>query len=145
MRPEMFESVLGRSFVTSSAGVVFRLANGKAYDRFQLAAIGVPQIKAARYLHLICQRLSITTPAQLAARIGELPTIKGVGHAAFYAALAVLHAEGRADAALSVYSDVAVNRQHHNPGNKEWEPTPVKLATLKRRKTLKPKTQKARR
>ena len=145
MRPEHFESILGSSFVTRSAGVVFRLANGKPYDRYQLAEIGVPQIKAARYLHLICERLAIKTSAQLAARLGELPTIKGIGHAAFYAALAVLHAEGAEQRALNVYADAAVSRQHHNPGNKEWEPTPVKLATLKRRSQPKPKKGKPRR
>jgi len=91
-------------------------------------------LKAARFLHLICQRLSITTFPQLAARIGELPTYKGVGHAAFYVALALLTKEGFDAKAIENYADVAVNKQHHNPGNKEWTPTPVTLATLKRRK-----------
>ena len=142
MRPDFFQSILGTTFVTKSTEVVFKLTSGKPYDRYQLADIGIPQIKAARYLHLICQRLSITTSAQLAARIGELPTIKGIGHAAFYAALAILHAEKLVDRAIGVYADVAVSRQHHNPGRKDWTPTPVKLATLKRRTNRKPKPKK---
>lgn len=134
MRPEHFQSILGTSFVTRSSEVVFRLTKGPSYDRYQLAAIGVPQIKAARYLHHICKRLSIDTSGQLAARLGELPRIKGIGHAAFYAALAVLAAEGSEARALAVYADVAVTRQVRSSTDKDWEPTPVKLATLKRRK-----------
>jgi len=137
MRPEHFEHILGSSFVKRSADTVLRFSSGKSFDRFQLAAMGVPQLKAARYLHLICQRLSIATPAQLATRLDELPAIKGIGHAAFYCALAILTHEGLEDRATAIYADLAVNKQHHNPGTKDWEPTPVKLATLKRR-SLKP-------
>lgn len=141
MRPDRFQSILGTSFVRRSADVVLSFSQGKSYDRFELAALGIPQLKAARYLHQICRRLSITTPHQLAARLGELPTIKGIGHAAFYCALALLEHEGLERKALDIYADVAVNRQHRNPGSKDWEPVPVTLSTLKSRKR-KPKKQK---
>lgn len=141
MRPDHYQTILGTSFVKRSAETVLRFSSGKSYDRFQLADIGVPQLKAARFLHLICQRLSITTPGQLASRLDELPTIKGIGHAAFYAALAILAHEGLESKAVAVYADAAVNKQHRNPGSKDWEPIPVTLATLKTRKTRKPKRQ----
>ena len=141
MRPEHFESILGSGFVRRSADLVLKFSGGKSYDRFQLAALGIPQLKAARYLHLICLRLSIAAPAQLAARLDELPLIKGVGHAAFYAALAILAAEGYEQKAVANYVDTAVSKQHHNPGRKDWEPTPVKFGTLKRR-DQKPKRKK---
>jgi hypothetical protein len=136
--------ILGTTFVTRGAETIFRLPHGKSYDRYQLAALGVPQIKAARYLHLICQRLSITSSIQLAQRISELPSIKGIGHAAFYAALAILEHEGGAKRALEVYADAAVSKVHHNPNDPEWEPRPVMLATFKRRKP-EPKKRKGKR
>ncbi len=131
--PEEYQSVLGRYFVTKGTEVVFRLTSGKGYDRYQLAAIGVPQIKAAKMLHLVCRRLSIATSAQLAVRIGELATLRGCGHAVFYTALAVLRSEGHDQRALNSYADVAVSRVHHNPAKKDWEPTPVTLTTVKTR------------
>lgn len=140
MRPDHFADILGTAFVRHSAGPILRFSGGKSYDRFELAALGVPQLKAARYLHLICQRLSIATPAQLAARLDELPRIKGVGHAAFYCALAILAAEGLERRATDTYSEAAVSLQHRNPGTKDWEPTPVKFATLKHRTPSKPKS-----
>ena len=142
VRPDQFQHILGQTFVRKSHDVVFRLTSGKAYDRYQLAALGAPQIKAARYLHLICQRLSIATSHQLAARVGEVLAVKGIGHAAFYVALAVLHSEGIDQKAVEVYADLAVSKVHHNPGTKDWEPVPVMLATLKRRKAVKPKAKK---
>jgi hypothetical protein len=141
LRPDHFETILGASFVRRSADTVLRFSSGKSYDRFQLAAIGVPQLKAARHLHLICQRLSIATPTQLAARLMELPAIKGIGHAAFYCALAILAHEGLEERGTTTYADVAVNKQHRNPGTKDWEPVPVKFATLKNRP--KPKRKKS--
>jgi len=143
MRPDDFESILGATFVKKSADVVLKFSSGKAYDRFQLGAMGIPQLKAARYLHLICQRLSIATANQLAERLDELPKIKGIGHAAFYAALAVLAHEGLTNKATATYADAAINKQHKNPGGKDWDPTPVKFATLKHRKPEKEKRKKS--
>lgn len=133
MRPEAFSSILGTTFVRNGAETILQIGKEKRFDRYQLAALGVPQIKAARHLDLICQRLSIRTFAQLAARIGELPAIRGVGHAAFYVALAVLAAEGYDRRALANYADIATSRVHHNPADPEFTPVPVMLATLKRR------------
>ena len=141
MRPDHFESILGSGFVRRSADLVLQFSGGKSYDRFQLAAIGIPQLKAARYLHVICSRLSIASPAQLAARLEELPRIKGIGHAAFYAALAILAAEGYENRAVENYTTAAVALSKHpgSPGEKDWTPTPVKFGTLKRRDPQKPK------
>ena len=144
MRPDHFQAILGASFVKQSAGAVLAFSSGKKYDRFDLAAMGVPQLKAARYLHLICARLSIATPTQLAARLDELPRIKGIGHAAFYCALAILAHEGLEAKATDTYIDAAVSKQHRNPGTKDWEPTPVKFATLKHRKPDSKRSKKAR-
>lgn len=132
VRPEQFVGILGTTFITRGHDAVLVLGKQR-WDRYALAALGVPQIKAARFLHHICQRLSITTPAQLAARLLELPAFKGVGHAAFYAALAILTSEGYDQRALAVYADGATSKRHYNPNTKDWEPTPVMLATLKRR------------
>ena len=140
MRPEHFQSILGTSFVRTGSQTVLKLARGKSYDRYELAAIGVPQIKAARYLHLICQRLAIGTPAELAANLGRVAGVKGIGHAAFYAALAIVADAGSEARALATYADVAVSKVHRRPGNAEWEPHPVTLSTLKRRPKAKPQT-----
>jgi len=141
MRPDHFASILGTGFVKRSAGPVLQFSGGKSYDRFQLAALGIPQLKAARYLHLVCSRLSIASPAQLAARLEELPRIKGIGHAAFYAALALLAAEGYEEKAITNYTDAALSLRNEDPGKKDWTPTPVMFDTLKRR-TRKPQKRK---
>jgi hypothetical protein len=99
MRPEHFQAVLGATFVRTSGEVVLQIGS-RQYDRFRLGEIGVPQIKAARTLHLVLQRMAIASPSALAARVHELMTLEGVGHAAFYAALAVLADCDQEDRAL---------------------------------------------
>ena len=109
MRPEHFRDVLGETFVRQSGEIILQLGH-RRYDRFRLGEIGIPQIKAARTLHLVLQRLSIKTPAQLADRVHDLTALQGVGHAAFYAALAVLADCDRETAALADYAKSAISK-----------------------------------
>ena len=124
MRPDHFLPVLGASFVRMSSDVILTLGQ-RQYDRFRLGEIGVPQIKAARTLHLVLQRLSITSAQALADRVHELTTLEGVGHTAFYAALAVLADCERDERALARYQRAA---QGKTPGHDM-----VTFATLKSR------------
>jgi hypothetical protein len=106
MRPETFRHVLGETFVRTSGEIVLTLGP-RRYDRFRLGEIGIPQIKAARTLDLVLQRLAIKSPEALADRIDELTSLEGVGHAAFYAALAVLADCDREGRALEEYTRAA--------------------------------------
>jgi hypothetical protein len=111
MRPEMFADILGATFVRQSGDVVLQVGK-KSYDRFALGELGCPQLKAARALHLVLQRLSIRTPDQLAARVHELADLKGIGHAAFYVALALLHEWELEEAARADYRAAATRNGH---------------------------------
>lgn len=106
LRPEHFRDILGETFVRASGETLIQLGH-RRYDRFRLGEIGVPQIKAARMLNLVLRRWSITTAAQLAARVHELPSLRGIGHAAFYAALAILADADQEDAAVRHYERAA--------------------------------------
>jgi hypothetical protein len=105
-RPDHYQAILGLTFVTRSSETILKLGKYH-FDRFQLGEIGIPQLKAARSLHLTLQRLSIKSPTELASRIGELATIKGLGTTAYYAALALLQHTEAIDKGLNTYKKAA--------------------------------------
>lgn len=93
IRPDEFGALLGSHFVTSQHEIVLSIGKLK-YDKFQLGKIGIPQLKAARQLHLVLQRLSVNSPTELVRRLPDLASLKGIGTTTFYAAIAILRSEG---------------------------------------------------
>ena len=139
MRPDYFQDILGESFVTHSSETVLEIG-AQHYDRFRLGELGVPQIKAARNLHRVLVRLSINSIADLAERVHELVRVRGLGHAAFYAAMAILTDANREKAARAAYTSAAERNGHtvtfatihqrarkHKRTYRSRKPTPSKM------------------
>lgn len=137
-QPDSYISILGKTFVDRSHRPILALGEAK-YDRYQLASMGIPHLKAARTLDQVLRRLGITDAPTLARRIHELPTIKGAGVATFTSALALLHDQGLAKPAVSTWNAEAVR-----VATKDQDPdtrVPVTVSTVIRR-NRKPKNKK---
>ena len=132
--PDRYQHILGKTFVTQAERPVL-VFNTKPYDRYELGRIGIPSMAAGKLLSLVLQRLSITDPTELARRVHEIPTLKGVGLAAMSSAIALLNAHGDqlSKAAVSTWN-AEVTRV---PRRGSDERIPVTFATAKRRKTKK--------
>lgn len=124
MKPEDVKRYVGENFVHRQRVVILSFA-GKTYDRYQLAKIGIPHTQAARNLHLFLQKKSIKTAEQLATEISTLSYYKGIGTTAFYAALALLEAQGAKQEGLRFYAHSAIHKTQKD--------TFVTFATLKTR------------
>jgi hypothetical protein len=126
----LYERIVGKTYVSRTLTPVL-VFNGESYTRYDLGAIGITTTKSARTLDAALRRMSITQPQQLARRVHELPTLKGVGVGVFASALALLKAHGTPTVAAAVSTwDAEATRI---PKKDSDVRVPVTFETIKRR------------
>jgi hypothetical protein len=91
--PGDYVRIIGATFVKHEHQPLLTIGTHH-WDRWALGRLGCPHPVAAANINRVLQQLQITSLAELAARIHEVGTFKGMGHTAYWTCLAILREGG---------------------------------------------------
>ena len=91
--PRSFASILGTTFVNASSRPILKIGS-KAWNRYDLARLGVPHLHAARHLDGVVQQLRIRTLTDLRDQTDAIAGLAGTGPTTLYVVLAILNDAG---------------------------------------------------
>jgi len=93
INPTDYAHIVGQTFAKREHQPVLTIGSHH-WDRWMLGRLGCPHPVAASNLNRIIQQLEITSLAELATRIHEVGTFKGMGHTAYWTCLSILREGG---------------------------------------------------
>lgn len=92
--PADYVGIVGSSFAKHDHTALIDLSAHARYDRVRLGQIGAPHPSAALAINRVAKELRIRSVAELARRLHELGTYKGLGVTAYWVVLAILRDAG---------------------------------------------------
>lgn len=87
--PAQYTSIVGATFVRRERTPLLTIG-GRSWSRYSLGRLGCPHPSAASAVNRAIQQLGINSPRELAHRVHEVGTLKGLGVTSYWLVLAVL-------------------------------------------------------